>query len=69
MRWFAMFLLFGCVAACTAPTPAARQRAQAAAASPPMPRGFYASPPGDLSFDPLRCNIVGPETVCKRTAD
>jgi len=56
-------------AACTAPDQAARQRAAAANMPPPGPKGIYASPPGDLSFDPLRCNIVGPETVCKRTAD
>jgi len=62
-------LLAAGLAACATPSPAARQRAEAAAAQPPGPRGIYASPPGDLSFDPLRCRIDGPETVCKRTPD
>ncbi len=69
MRVLALVLVAAAISACSAPSPAARQRAMAAAAQPPGPRGFYASPPGDLSFDPLRCKFDGPDTICKRTPD
>jgi hypothetical protein len=56
------------LAACTAPTETARQRADAHPA--PSPKGILAShPPGDSSFYPLRCLTYGPETVCKRDTD
>jgi hypothetical protein len=69
MRVIALVFMAAGLTACTAPSMAARQRAIAAAAQPPGPRGIYASPPGDPSFDPLRCRIDGPETVCKRTPE
>jgi hypothetical protein len=54
-----------CLAGCTAPGEAARQRANIP--PPPGPRGIVASaPPADSSFYPLRCLPDGPETVCKR---
>ena len=56
------------VTACSAPTEAAKQRANAA--PPPAPRGILAShPPGDTSFYPLRCLTYGPDTECKRDTD
>ncbi len=57
------------LAACT-PASGAHPRADRGDIAVPAtgPRGIVASmPPGDSSFTPLRCRVVGPETVCDRS--
>jgi hypothetical protein len=56
------------LAGCAPPPPGARARAGDDITVPSQgPRGFLASaPPADPSFTPLRCRVVGPETVCAR---
>jgi len=65
MRQALFCLIAATLAACTAPSEAARQRL--AAPAPASPRGVLASwPPADSSFYPLRCLPDGPNTICKR---